>query len=320
MKPLRWRTRAARGLLALGLMCGACTVAADEAKVVRIIVPAPPGGSLDATARTLAQRLAAQTGDPHVVENKPGGNLTIATEYVVRSPPDGRVMLYGVTGNVISALTQKLPFSARDDLRPVVHVMASHFYLTVPSSSPMASPQDLVAAAARQPQGLTCAAPPGNMLLACEQLRASTGGKVTIVPYLGIGPAVTALLGGHVDFMFIAAETADPLVKAGRLRALAASSAAAAAAGGSLPLLQQAWPGFVLDGFYGLFVPAATPTDKVREINREVNLALRESLGAKAREFGLEPVGGTPEQFGDAVASTFQRYGELVRRLNLGPK
>jgi tripartite-type tricarboxylate transporter receptor subunit TctC len=301
-------------IAALLLACAAPAAVAGDG-VVRLVVPAPAGGNLDMTARALAQRLAALTGEPHVVENRPGANTAIGSEYVARAPADGRVLLYTGSSLVLNAWLQKLAFSPLEDLRPVVQVAVGHYVLVVSAASGIASPRELAARAAERQQGLNCAAPPGPMGIACEQLRARLGGKVTTVPYPGIAPAVTALLGRHVDLMFVNLEAVEPLMQAGRLRAIAASSTVAAP---GVPLIARAWPGFLLEGFSGLFVPARTPPSRIRQLNRQVNQVLRDpQFSGFMAETRQQAGGGSPDQFAVQVADAHRRYGEVIRSLGL---
>lgn len=283
-------------------------------QVHRIVAPSPPGGSLDLMARALATRLSA-TGESYVVENRPGGNAMIGTEYVARSPVDAGVVLFSGTSMVIQPWLQSMNFSPMEELQPVIQVASSHYVLVAAPSLPVRTAQDLAALGAQRPQGLNCGAPPGPMFLACEQLRARLGGKFATIPYQGIAPAVAALLGGHVDFVFLNVEAVDKLLESGKLRALGASSAMA---GTQAPLFSQLWPGFVMEGFSGLLVPAGTPRERVLLLNREVNRLLAEpQLAAFMRETGQEPAGGTPEQFAQVIQQAHRRYGELVRKLGL---
>lgn len=279
---------------------------------MRIVVPAPPGGNLDMAARALAQRLTAITGETHVIENRAGANTAIGTEYVARSPADGRHLLVTGTAVVLNDWMQKQSFSPLQDLRPVIQLSSVTYVLVVPESGP-ASVKELVDRAASRREGLNCGAPPGPMTMACEQLRERLGGKVTAVPYQGIGPAVTALLGGHVDFMFVNIEAVDSLLQGHRLRALAASSPT-----GQVPLMADLWPGFLIEGFAGVFAPARTPAEKVLQINRQVNQVLAEPrFAAQMMEAGQDPVGGSAEQFTARVIEIHRRYGELIRKLGL---
>jgi len=302
-------------ITALSLLACASPAATAQEAVVRLVVPAPAGGNLDMTARALAQRLAVLTGEPHVVENRPGANTAIGSEYVARAPADGRVLLYTGSSLVLNAWLQKLAFSPLEELRPVVQVAVGHYVLVVTTASSIASVGELAARAAERRQGLDCAAPPGPMGVACEQLRARLGGRVTTVPYPGIAPAVTALLGGHVDLLFVNVEAVEPLIQAGRLRAIAASSAAAAP---GVPLIGQAWPGFLLEGFSGLFVPAGTPPARVRQLNRQVNQVLRDpQFSGFMAETRQQAGGGSPDQFAAQVAEAHRRYGAVIRSLGL---
>lgn len=295
---------------------GPAAFAQDQ--VVRIVVPAPPGGNLDMTARTLARRLTEMTGDSHIVDNRPGANTSIGNEYVARAAADGRTLLYNGSSVVINDWLQKLTFSPLQDLRPVVQVVVGHYVLVASPASGIASVQDLALRAAQSSAGLNCGAPPGPMGVACEQLRARLGGKLTTIPFAGIAPAVTALLGGHVDFAFVNVEAVEPLMQGGRLRAIAASSALAAP---NVPLIAQVWPGFLLEGFSGLFVPARTPADIVARINRDVNQVLVEpQFDAFLRETRQERAGGTAEAFATKVADAHRRYGELILKLQGGTR
>lgn len=310
-------SRVVRALVLAFIGWGSLAQPALAEQVHRIVVPSPPGGSLDLMARALASRLGAQ-GETYVVENRPGGGTMIGAEYVARAPADAGVLLFGATSLVIQPLLQKVHFSPMEELRPVIQVASAHYVLVAVPSFPAAGARDLAALAAARPQGLNCGAPPGPMFLACEQLRMRLGGKVATIPYQGIAPAVAALLGGHVDVVFLNVEAVDKQLEAGKLRALGASSPAA---GTQAALFSEVWPGFVLEGFSGVLVPAGTPRERVLRLNREINGLLAESqLAAFMRETGQEPAGGTPEQFGQTLLRAHQRYEELVRKLGLQQK
>ncbi|HSI54799.1 MAG: Bug family tripartite tricarboxylate transporter substrate binding protein [Ramlibacter sp.] len=299
------------GILVFALACAAPAGQAQE-RMVRLVVPVPAGGSLDMLARALAAKLSTPGGENWVVDNRAGAETMIGTELVAKSPPDGRSVLLAGATLVLAPLTRNVGFSPKDELRPVVQLSYSNFMLVVPADSRLASVADLAAAAAR-PGGLNCGAPPGPMALACQQLGLRLGNKVTAVPYPGVAPAVTAAMGGHVDMLFVSAEVVTKLVEAGKLRALATSSQAVAPAA---PLFAQAWPGFVMDGFIGLFVPAATPADEVARLNAAANRALADPVfAALTREAGQEPVGGTPEQFAAHMQRIQVLYADVIRKL-----
>lgn len=303
------------GALAIGcaaIVAAGLPSARAQDNPVRIVVPVPPGGNLDTAGRALAQRMAAITGEAHVVENRSGANTAIGTEYVARAPADGRTLLVTGTAVVLNDWMQKQNFSPLDDLKPVVQLSSVNYVLVVPDNGP-ASARELLGRAAAKREGLNCGAPPGPMVLACEQLRERTGGKVTSVPFPGIGPAVTALLGGHVDFMIVNVEAVEGLLQGRRLRALAAS-----APGLQAPLMGELWPGFLIEGFAGVFVPSRTPPEKVQQLNRLINQVLAEPrFAAQMIETGQDPVGGSVEQFNARMLDIHRRYGDLIRRLGL---
>jgi tripartite-type tricarboxylate transporter receptor subunit TctC len=297
---------------ALPLFLGAPASFAEE--VVRIIVPAPAGGGLDATARVLATGLATVTGASYIIENRPGANTALGADIAARAPADGRTILYSGTAIVMNPWLQTLAPSPVTDLHPVIHLSNSQYVLIAPAASEIRSAADLEARA-RSSHGLTCAAAPGPMALACEQLKARLPGSPIVVPYIGITPAVAAILGGQVDVMFVTIEAVESLIKNGSVRLLATSARSAA---GGVPLFAQLWPGLFLDGFTGLFVPARTPDNKVRELNQAITQVLAQPAFRKfMHDTRQEVVGGTPEQFSRKLASSYARYGEVIRDAHL---
>jgi tripartite-type tricarboxylate transporter receptor subunit TctC len=289
-----------------------------QERVVKLVVPVPAGGSLDMLARAIAGKLSESRSESWVVDNRAGAETMIGTELVARAPADGKSVLLTGSTIVLAPLMRRLSFSPAEELRPVIELSYSNYALVVPADSPIRTLADLASAAASRPNGLNCGAPPGPMGLACAQLSSRMDRKVTTVPYAGVAPAVTAVLGGHVDILFVSAESINKLVEVGKLRALAASSPAVA---GRAPLFADAWPGFVMEGFIGLFVPAATPADEVRRLAVATNAVLANpTIAATMRESGQEPVGGTTEQFAARMQKAQAQYAELIRKLDLGPK
>ncbi len=293
---------------------------ADEARIVHIVVPAPPGGNLDGTARMLAHKLSALTGELHVVDNRPGANTQIGIEWVARAAPDGRAVLLAGTGVVFLGMVQKFNVSPLDELAPVIQVSRESYALVVSPGGP-ASIEELERLAASRPGGLNCATAPGVTALACEQLKARLNGRLTVVPYPGVAPAINALLGGHADLAFIIGASASRLIQGGSLRVLAVSGRGSIPSAAHAPLLSQLWPGFLLEGLSGLFVPARTPDARIAQLNRAVEQVLADpEVGAAMREGGQELVGGSPLQFAMTLRNAQQRWAEIIQRLGLGPK
>lgn len=294
--------------------------AAQAQEALRVVVPAPPGGNLDTTARLIAQRLPSLVPGTYLVDNRPGGNTMIGTELVMKAAADGKTLLFAATGIAMVSALQHTPAPPLEELAPVVQATAEAYVVAVPSASPILAAHDLQGRAQARPEGLNCLAVPGTTFIACEQLRERLGGRSTTVRYAGVSPALTALAGGHGDLMFVSMESATKLAATGRIRLLAVShrmDQPAAVAG--LPLIADVWPGFLLEGFSGFFVPARTPAARIRELNRDINLVLAEpDVRAAMREAGQQPVGGSPEQFQETLQKLSSRYGALIQRLNLG--
>jgi tripartite-type tricarboxylate transporter receptor subunit TctC len=288
----------------------------DGRPVVRIVVPAPPGGTLDASARLFAQKLSSQTGEPHIVENRQGAGIIVGTEHVVRSAPDGRTLLFTGSGIVTNAAMVRTSFSPLEDLLPVIQLSQERYVLVASSDSGIASVRDLDRLPGGRPGGWNCGAVPGATTIGCEQLKARTGRVVTI-PYGGLAPALTALQGGHVDLMFANQDAVAKAVESGRARVIAQSARGAGAAPG-VPAFTEVWPGLLMEGAYGIMVPARTPAARVQQINRDFNQALADpQVAERMRQSGQEPVGGTPEHYMATLRRLHERYGELLRSLGL---
>jgi len=306
----------ARAFIAAALLCVLSAVASAQTHPIRIVVPVPPGGSLDTTARLIASRWQAR-GTSVYIENKPGANTLIGAELVAHAPADGYTLLYASTPLVIAPFQQKTAFHP-DSIAPVVQVLVETFGLVSGKSGELDSTDAIARLAASRP--VNCIAVPGAPEIACEQLKSFLNGRVTVVPYQGLAPAITALLGGHGDVMFSPMVSVVPHVRAGQARLLAVSSRAALPDDiAPAPLVGDVWKGFVLDGFAGVFVPQGVPDERVKQLNRELNEILREPEVRAAMQVNLQaPVGGAPELFGRNMQGAQARYREVMTRLNLG--
>jgi tripartite-type tricarboxylate transporter receptor subunit TctC len=315
MKGTSLAARVLRTLIA-GVVAAAAFGTLAQDRTVRIVVAAPAGGTMDATARLLASRLSDLTGDHYVVDNRPGANSQIAAEAVVRSAPDGRVLMVAGSGLAFMPYLQKTTLSPLEDLAPVAMITQENFVLVANAASPLASARQL-AEAAQRPGGVSCVASPGPPGIACEQLKARLGAGALAVPYPGVAPALAAVLGGHADVMFINVEAAGKLVAAGKLRVLAQTDHAGFA---QVPTLSSLWPGFALDSHMGLLAPAGTPSATIRKLNADVNRVLADPqvVAALTRDGAQRPAGGTPQQYGAEMRAVRDRYGAIIERLGLG--
>jgi tripartite-type tricarboxylate transporter receptor subunit TctC len=290
---------------------------------IRLIVPFPPGGGTDTISRQLAERMAAHAGWTIVVENRAGAGGNIGLDAVAKAPPDGHTIGMGQASNlaVNPALYVHMPFDPLKDLAPVAPVASQGLIAVVSAQSQLASLAGLVAAARRQPEAVSLAHAGSGTIghLAGEMLARQAGVRMLIVPYKGIAPAVTELLGGQVDVLFGNPLAVMPLITAGQLRPIAVSSARRLAALPAVPTVaEQGFPGFDAVNWSGLVAPARTPDAVIARLNAEAIAAQQqpEMLQRLALD-GSEPFPGTPADFAAFVRSETAKWGAVVREIGL---
>ena len=326
----RWQTPATQRLfnlaaavwIAFGMTQPVCAQAYPE-RAVRLIVPFPAGGTVDAVARGVAQKLSEALRQAVVVENRAGGAGSIGSEAVARAAPDGHVLLMGTASTHGSnpVVQKALPYDALRDFAPVILVASTPYILVVHPSVQASTVAEFVALARAQPGRLNYGSygAGSSNHLATELFRALAGVDLVHVPYKGGAPAMADLLAGQVQMMFDVFTTSGPQVRSGKLRLLGVGAARRSTQAPDVPTLAEAGvPGFEAGTFFGLFAPAATPRQVVLRLNEETNRALlvpemRERLLAA----GAEPGGGSPEQLGQAVATEVAKWTRLVRERNL---
>ena len=287
-------------------------------KPVKIIVPFPPGGSADASARIVAEKTSEEWKQPVLVENKPGAGTTIAAAFVASAAPDGYVLyLTGPISHAVSAALYKNPgYDAVSSFAAVARVASAPFILVVHPSVKANSVRELIELARARPGALTYASSGSGAAphLAAEMLASMTGTKFVHVPFKGTAPALVALLGGQVDFQ-IADVAAIPHVRAGKLRALAVTTARSSALVPGVPSVAESGvPGFDVPSATGILAPAGTPREIVAKINSAINRALatgevRQRLNAQ----GFEPAPATPEEFAAFLASEVRKYARIIQ-------
>jgi len=284
-------------------------------------------GAPDTVARVIAQALAAQTGRPFVVDNRPGANGIIGAEAVAKSRPDGYTLLVTSSSFIVNpSMYRKLPYDTLRDFSPVTQLTAAGGLLLVANpSTPAQSVQELIALARKPDSRLSFGSPGiGNTNhLTGELLNARAGIKMLHVPYKGGGQAVSALLAGDIQVMFASSALSLPHIRAGRLRALAYTGHARAPYLPDVPTMIEAGvPGFEVDsGWHGLYVPANCPGEIVAKLQSEVRSAfgnpqVRERIVA----LGLEPVGTTAAEFRLFVQAEIEKYAEMVRTAGIQPE
>jgi tripartite-type tricarboxylate transporter receptor subunit TctC len=286
-------------------------------KPIRIVVPYPPGGFNDTLGRTLAAKFTESWGQPAIVENKPGANTLIGSDFVAKSAPDGYTLLIvAFPFAVTPSLIRNMPYDTVKDFAPVILAAQSPNILVVNPELPVKSVGDLIALAKAKPDGLSYASTGNGSSnhISMELFKSLAGVKLVHIPYKGSAPAVTDLLGGQVQVMFDNAPNVMPQVKAGRLRALAQSGLTRSSIAPELPTVVEAGvPGYEVMVWFGLVAPAGTPREVIAKLNAEVLkiLALpdvRERFLAQ----GVEPMGSTPEQFGEHIRAQMAKWGRVV--------
>jgi tripartite-type tricarboxylate transporter receptor subunit TctC len=289
-------------------------------KPIRVVVPNPAGGFYDVIARTVGQKVGDSLGQPMVIENRVGAGGSVGTEFTAKSPPDGYTIMVGGIGphGIAPSLYSKLPYDPVKDFAPIILVATTPNILVVHPSSPFQSVQDIAAAARAKPGGVSYASN-GNgtsQHLSAEMFATTMGLKLNHVPFKGSAPAVTAMLGGQVDFAFAVAPDALAHVKAGKLRALAVTGAKRAAPLPEVPTMAEAGvAGYEATAWFGYLAPAGTPREVVDRLNAEIGKALESSdVRDRLAPGGLSELpGGTPERFGDFIRTEIAKWSRVVK-------
>jgi tripartite-type tricarboxylate transporter receptor subunit TctC len=315
------RTLSAIAVLAL-VAGNACAQSFPE-RPIRIVVPWPAGGPPDAVARLIGQRIGEALKQQVVIDNRPGANSIIGTEIVARSVPDGYTYLITTGSHTTNAaLHAKLPYDTLKDFVSLTQIGESAgMVLGVHPSVPAKSVQELVALAKAKPGQLTFgSAGNGNTLhLAGEMFKAATGTNITHVPYKGAAPALTDLLGGHIDMMFASPLSMAPPIQQGRLRGLAQMGQKRSPVLPDLQTLDELGiHGAQIGGWYGLYAPAKSPRENTDRVLSEVLKALKEpDIREKIANLGAEPTGLTSDAFMRFLKADIEKYKQLAQRIHL---
>jgi tripartite-type tricarboxylate transporter receptor subunit TctC len=284
---------------------------------VRIVVPFPPGGSTDVSARVVAQAMATRLGRPVVVENRAGATSTIGTAEVARAAPDGHTLLVATTPFVITQFAfATLPYDPARDFRAVGQMTSAPMMLGVRADLPPQSFQELLALARARPGGLSYASVgEGSMThIATELLRQRAGVEMLHVPYRGSGPAMIDLAGGRVDVMLTAEIELLPQVRAGRARILAVATPERMGRYPDLPAVAELLPGYRVEFWSGLVAPSGTPDAAIARLNAACNEALAmPDVAAKLNDLGAIPTPGPAAAFDTLLAAERRQWAEAVR-------
>lgn len=290
-------------------------------KPIRMIVPVAPGGSADLVARTIGARLSEGLGKPVIVESRVGGGGELALETVIRAAPDGYTLLSSPNGPIsVAPHVQNPKYDVARDLVPVAMEVFVGAGIGVNPALPIRSVGDLIKVAKSKPEGIHFAhSGVGNtMHLAGELLKAMTGANLVPVPYRGTSPVVTALLTGEVPVGIADLTSLMPLAEAGKVRILAVMNSSRIGTAPDVPTVAEFLPGYAADPWIGLFAPAGTPTDIVQRLNAEVARALaRPEVRDNFIRAGLQPAPMTPDAVRRFVVDDIEKWGKLIRSINL---
>jgi tripartite-type tricarboxylate transporter receptor subunit TctC len=284
---------------------------------VRIIVGYAAGGGTDISARVVGQWLSDRLGQQFIIENRPGAATNIATETVARSSPDGYTLLLVTAANAINATYyEKLNFDFIQDIAPVAAVMRVPLVMVVNPSFPARTVPELIAYARANPRKINFASggAGGPDHMAAEYFKLVTNTELLHVPYRGLGPALTDLIGGQVQLIFATMPAAIEYIKADRLRALAVTTSARSEALPDVPMVADSLPNFEASQWYALGAPKSTPADVVAIINKEVLAGLADPrIRTRIDQLGGVPMPMSPGEFGKFVADETEKWAKAVR-------
>jgi len=290
-------------------------------RAVTFVVPFAPAGGTDILTRLLAQKLEQRLGKPFVVENRPGAGTLIATNLIVKSPPDGYTIMMAVSSLAADVtLYKSLPYDPAKDLMLVALIARVPFVLVVSPSLVVDSVEGLIKLAKQRPLSYGSGGVGAFHHLAAALFANMTGVKMTHVPYRGTAPALNDLIGGYVQLMFTDYGPASALIGSGKLRALAVTTKDRFQALPDVPPLAEAGvPGYDAAAWQGVIARAQTPPAIVAKLNLELNAAVTmDDVRTRMRDIGMDPVGtGTPEQLQQFLRAEIARWGKVVEEAGI---
>ena len=314
-----WRSIVARA--ACGALCAALTATpfaqGYPAKPVKVVVPYPPGGPTDIVARVVSQKLAEQTGQQFLVENRPGAGGNIGAEAVAKAPADGYTLLVATTAHAINpSLFKSLNYQLLKDFATVSQLTSGPLVVVVNPELPAKSVAELIALAKAKPGGLNFASSGNGQSthLSAELFGSMAGVKMNHVPYKGSAPALTDVMGGQAALMFDTMLSAMPHVKSGKLRALAVTSAKRSPAAPELPTVAETLPGYDAIAWNNLLAPASTPKDVIAKLSAELKKVLDQpDVKERFAAQGFAAAWTTPEASTAFMQSEVDKWARVVK-------
>jgi tripartite-type tricarboxylate transporter receptor subunit TctC len=314
--------RVAALVLVLGPLLAATPAAAQPypVKPIRFIVSTAPGGSPDILARIVAQKLSESMGQQVVVDNRAGASGIIGTEIVAKSAPDGYTILLGTSLNIgaMPVLKKRMPYDADKDLAPVTHLAWVANVVALHPSVPATTVAELVQVARSRPLNFASSGNASPAHLSGELFNVLAGTKMTHVPYKGAGPAAGDFIAGQVQVFMGSPLVLMPHAQTGRARVIATTGATRDPLLPQLPTVAETLPGFEITQWWGVVVPARTPSAIIDRLNREFASAVRQpDVQEKLRQQGTTPLTGTPEQFRRVIAEERVRVARLAKQAGI---
>ncbi len=305
----------------LALACATAGAQTYPQRPVRVIVNVTAGGGVDALARIAAQHYNSLWGQTFVVDNRVGAGGSIGVELVAKAAPDGHTLLVTSSGVVTNAAIRPQGYDPVRDLQPISRLTSNPYIVILTPSLPAANMKELIALAKTKPGGLSFAsAGIGSIVhMGAELITVLAGVPMTHVPYKGVADAYPAVAAGQADWMIGSPISALPLIRAGRLKAIAVTSGVRAKALPELPTVAESGvPGYDVVAWFGMFAPAHTPSAIVAKLGSEARRALQTPEVARRMELeGTDVVGNTPQEFAVEVRAEFAKWRELVKKTGM---
>ena len=319
--PRRQFLHLAAGAAALPAVSRFAWAQAYPSRPVRVIVGFAPGGATDIMARLMGQSLSERLRQPFVIENKPGAATNIATEAVVNAAPDGYTLLMVTSVNAINAsVYEKLNFNLIRDVVPIASIHREPFVMEANPSVPVKTVAEFIAYAKANPGKLTMASAgigSGNHISG-ELFKMMTGVNLVHVPYRGGGPALVDLISGQVKVLFATMSSSIEYVRAGKLRALAVTTATRSSVLPDIPTVAEFVPGYESSFWTGVGAPKNTPAEIVDKLNKEMNATLADpKFKARLADLGGDVLALSPADFGKLIADETEKWGNVIRALNI---
>ncbi len=292
--------------------------------VVRIILPYPPGGSMDALGRMVFDRVSQALGQQFVIDYRPGASGNIGSEIAARSAPDGHTLLLNTLPFVVNpSLYKRMPFDTIKDFAPISLLATSPFVLVVHPSVPAKTVAEFIALAKKQSGKLnySSAGVGTNLHVAAELFKNLTKTEILHVPYKGGGAALIATVGGEADLSFIGIQPAFPHIQSNKLRALGITTVKRAPSLPDLPSISETVPGYEFSSWWGLLAPAATPPAIVQLLSEQIAKAARApEIAKRFEQDGVDAVAGTPAQFAASIKSDIARWAKVIKDNRIEPQ